>query len=51
MTINDRGATPALDFAGYYGKSTPAIVASYVAIALGLLVVAQLVYTLRLRRD
>jgi hypothetical protein len=51
VTVNDRGATPALDFAGYYGKATPAVIASYAAIALGLLAVAQLVYTLRLRRD
>jgi len=51
VTINDRGATPALDFAGFYGKATPAVVAAYAAIGLALLGVAQLVYTLRLRRD
>jgi len=48
---NDGGATPALDFAGFYGKATPAVVAAYAAIALGMLAAAQLVYALRLRRD
>jgi hypothetical protein len=51
VTINDRGATPALDFSGAYGKATPAIVGAYAAIGAGLLIVAQLVYVLRLRRE
>jgi len=49
--VNDGGATPALDFAGFYGKATPAVVAAYAAIAIGMLAAAQLVYALRLRRD
>jgi hypothetical protein len=51
VVFNDGGATPALDFAGFYGKATPAVVASYAAIAAGFLAAAQLVYTLRLRRE
>jgi hypothetical protein len=51
VVINDRGATRALDFAGFYGKATPVVAAAYVAIGLGLLIVAQLVYALRLRRE
>src|SRR5262249_26989235 len=49
-TVNDHGATPALDFAGYYGKATPAVMAAYAAIGVGVLAVAQVVYSLRLRR-
>jgi len=48
---NDGGATPALDFAGFYGKGTPMIVATYAAIGAAMLVAAQLVYSLRLQRD
>lgn len=51
VTLNDRGATPALDFAGFYGKATPAIIAAYAALGIALLAVAQLVYALRLRRE
>ena len=48
---NDGGASPALDFAGFYGKATPAVVATYAAIGAGMLAAAQLIYALRLRRD
>jgi hypothetical protein len=51
VTLNDRGATPALDFAGFYGKATPPIIAAYAAIGIALLAVAQLVHALRLRRE
>lgn len=51
LVTNDRGATPALDFAGFYGKATPGIVAAYAAIGAAMLVAAQLVYSLRLQRD
>ncbi len=51
VVLNDHGATPALDFAGFYGKATPAVVAAYVALGLGLLAAAQFVYALRLRRE
>jgi len=42
IVINDRGATPALDFAGFYGKATPMIVATYALIGIGLLALAAL---------
>ena len=48
---NDGGASPALDFAGFYGKATPAVVAAYAAIGAGMLAAAQLIYALRLRRE
>jgi hypothetical protein len=47
--VNDRGATPALDFGGFYGKSTPAIAAAYAAIAVVLLGVAALIDAIRRR--
>lgn len=50
IVINDKGATPALDFAGFYGKATPAISAAYAAIAVALLVVASAVYRWTVRR-
>jgi hypothetical protein len=51
LVVNDRGATRALDFAGFYGKATPAIAAAYAAIGAGLLAAAHAIYLLRLRRD
>jgi hypothetical protein len=38
-----------LDFAGFYGKATPAIVTAYAAIAVALLAVAELVAYIRRR--
>jgi hypothetical protein len=51
VVLNDHGATPALDFAGFYGKATPAVIAAYAVLGIGLLAAAQFVYALRLRRD
>jgi hypothetical protein len=49
VVINDKGATPALDFAGFYGKATPAIVAAYVLIALTMLAAATVADAIRRR--
>jgi len=43
IVINDRGATPALDFAGFYGKATPAIMLTYAGIGAALLAIATLI--------
>jgi hypothetical protein len=51
MLTNDNGASPALDFAGFYGKTTPRVMLAYAAIALVSLAVAQIVHTARLRRE
>lgn len=47
LVINDKGATPALDFGGFYGKATPAILATYVLIGIALLAAATLIDALR----
>jgi hypothetical protein len=49
--MNGGAQTPALDFAGFYGTATPAVIASYAAIGIALLAAAQMVYAIRLRRD
>jgi hypothetical protein len=49
--VNDRGATPALDFAGFYGTATPGVTLAYLAIAAALLAAAQAAYSLQLRRE
>jgi len=49
IVINDRGATPALDFAGFYGKATPAIVAAYALLGAALLAAAAVADAIRRR--
>lgn len=49
VVVNSKGANPALDFAGFFGKATPAIIATYVAVAIAALVLAEIVYRARLR--
>jgi hypothetical protein len=49
--ISDKGATPPLDFAGFYGKATPPVMLAYLAIAAGLVAAAQMIYTIQLRRE
>ena len=51
IVINDRGATPALDFAGFYGKATPAIIAAYALIGIALLAAATLRVSFTLARS
>ena len=43
IVVNDHGATPALDFAGFYGKATPPILLTYVLIGAALLAIAALI--------
>jgi hypothetical protein len=49
--LSDGGASPALDFGGFYEKATPRIMLSYLVAASVLLLVAQGVHSFRLRRD
>jgi hypothetical protein len=51
VVLNDRGASPALDFGGFSGRVMPLVMVSYAAAASVLLVAAQGVHSLRLRRD
>jgi hypothetical protein len=51
VVLNDRGASQALDFGGFYRRATPLVTLSHVAAASALLLVAQGVHSFRLRRD
>jgi ABC-type antimicrobial peptide transport system permease subunit len=50
VVVNDKGANPKLDFAGFYGAFTPNTIALYAAISLLAIVLAQLFYRARLER-
>jgi hypothetical protein len=50
IALNDKGASPALDFAGWFGKTTPAVSVAYAAVAVAFLTLAQLFHTWELRR-
>jgi hypothetical protein len=50
VVVNDKGATPILDFAGFYGHSTPNSIILYGTISVVALVAAQLFYRARLAR-
>ena len=50
ITTQDKGATPALDFAGWFGTATPVVIAAYAASALALLVAAHVFHLIELRR-
>lgn len=50
LVMNDKGLTPALDFAGFYGIATPPVIASYAATALAFLTLAHLFHRYELRR-
>jgi hypothetical protein len=50
IALNDKGASPALDFAGWFGKTTPSVTLAYAAIALAFLTLAQLFHVWELRR-
>jgi len=50
VAINDKGATPALDFAGFTGSATPMVTAVYALIAIALIAAAQAAHVMRLQR-
>ena len=50
VVVNDKGATPAMDFAGFFGHSNPNTIALYAAISMIALVIAQGFYRARLAR-
>jgi hypothetical protein len=51
VVVNDKGASPLLDFAGFYGRFTSATITLYAAISVIAIVVAQLFYRARLARN
>lgn len=50
VVMSDKGATPALDFAGWNGTATPAVTLTYAAVAMALLAAAHLFHATELRR-
>jgi tetrahydromethanopterin S-methyltransferase subunit B len=50
VVVNDKGANPNLDFAGFYGRSTPNAIALYGAISVIAILAAHLFYRGRLAR-
>jgi hypothetical protein len=51
VVINDKGANPMLDFAGFYGRPSEATIFLYAAISVAAIGVAQLLYRTRLVRN
>lgn len=50
VVVSDKGATPALDFAGFYGKTTLPVMLAYVVIGVALLAAATAARSVTLRR-
>jgi hypothetical protein len=50
IAIQDKGLSPSLDFAGWFGTATPSVIATYAAIGAGSLILAQLFHANELRR-
>ena len=50
VVVNDKGVSPLLDFAGFYGRFTPTTVALYAGISVVAIIAAQLFYRARLAR-
>jgi hypothetical protein len=51
VVVSAKGASPALDFAGFYGVATAPVTLAYLAIAAGMLAAAQAIYAVQLRRE
>jgi hypothetical protein len=50
ITTQDKGLSPSLDFAGWFGTATPTVIATYAALGAGALLLAQLFHANELRR-
>ena len=50
LVVNDKGANPLLDFAGFYGHATTATMFLYAALSVAAIGFAQLLYRARLAR-
>ena len=49
IVVNDKGASPMLDFAGFYGRATAATIALYLTISCACLIAALFAHSQRLR--
>jgi hypothetical protein len=47
--VNDKGVTPAFDFAGFNGSATTMVIAAYALIAIALVIAAQATHAMKLR--
>jgi hypothetical protein len=50
LVVNDRGATPLLDFAGFYGTASRQTILLYLTLSIAGLAVAEIFHRARLRR-
>jgi hypothetical protein len=50
VVMNDKGASPLLDFAGFYGRFTSTTIALYVCLSVAAIAAAQIFYRTRLAR-
>lgn len=50
VTTQDKGLSPGLDFAGWFGTATPAVIATYALVGVASLAVAQVFHASELRR-
>lgn len=50
LVVNDHGANPWLDFAGFYRAGDPKTMAAYTIASVGALLLAQVIYRARLSR-
>lgn len=51
VVVNDKGVNRSLDFAGFFGRATPAVTAAYLAIAAAMLAAAHAFYRWQLSRE
>jgi hypothetical protein len=51
VAISDKGVSPELDFAGWFGAATPSVTLAYAVVAIALLTLAQLFHARELRRN
>ena len=51
VTTQDKGASPSLDFAGWFGTVTPVVIAAYAGLGLAFLAAAQLFHARHLARS
>jgi hypothetical protein len=50
VVVNDKGISPLLDFAGFYGRFTTTTIVLYAGISVGAIILAQLFYRARVTR-
>jgi len=51
VAVNDKGASPAFDFAGFNGSATPVVTGVYALLAMALIGAAQMTHVMRVGRS